>query len=68
MYYWSWIYGLPTAVIFADKGYRVIGVDLNKSVVEKVNKGTAHIIEPDLDVFLKKLSRINYLTAQEIQF
>ena len=58
--------GLPTAVIFAGKGYRVIGVDLNKYVVEKVNKGMAHIIEPDLDVFLKKVVKNKLLTAQEI--
>lgn len=57
--------GLPTAVIFASKGYRVIGVDLNKSIVEKVNKGKSHIIEPDLNDLLIKVLKNNQFSAQE---
>ena len=30
--------GLPTAVIFATHGFKVIGVDLNKSIVDKINR------------------------------
>ena len=56
--------GLPTAVIFASKGYKVIGVDLNKSVVEKVNKGQSHIIEKDLDNSLQKVVDNKMFTAQ----
>ena len=41
--------GLPTAVIVAKAGYRVIGVDISDKVVEKVNSGEAHFQEPSLD-------------------
>lgn len=40
--------GLPTAAIMAKNGIKVIGVDINKSVVETVNKGEIHIVEPEL--------------------
>uniref|UniRef100_UPI0035A05C99 3-hydroxyacyl-CoA dehydrogenase NAD-binding domain-containing protein n=1 Tax=Glaesserella sp. TaxID=2094731 RepID=UPI0035A05C99 len=41
--------GLPTAVAFATAGKRVLGVDINPSVVESVNQGQVHIIEPGLN-------------------
>jgi UDP-N-acetyl-D-mannosaminuronic acid dehydrogenase len=44
--------GLPTAALLASKGYDVIGVDLNRNVVETINKGQVHIVEPDLDAFV----------------
>lgn len=41
--------GLPTAAIFAARGVEVIGVDVNAAVVEIINSGRIHIVEPDLD-------------------
>jgi len=41
--------GLPTAAILAQRGYLVAGVDVNKNVVDTVNAGNIHIVEPDLD-------------------
>lgn len=41
--------GLPTAAMFSLNGVRVIGVDVSKHVVETINRGEIHIIEPDLD-------------------
>ena len=41
--------GLPTAVVFASRGIDVLGVDTNAAVVEKINRGEVHIVEPDLD-------------------
>lgn len=41
--------GLPTAALFAGKGIEVIGVDINKSIVDKVNSGRIHIVEPCLE-------------------
>lgn len=51
--------GLPTASLFAANGMQVIGVDTNKSIVETVNNGKIHIVEPDLselvyDVVMEK--------------
>jgi len=37
--------GLPLATIFADKGAQVIGVDVDKNVVEIINRGQSHIKE-----------------------
>src|SRR3990170_4192835 len=47
--------GLPTCAIFASRGLDVIGVDVNESVVEKVNRGEIHIVEPDLDGLIQKV-------------
>lgn len=47
--------GLPTCAIFASRGFEVIGVDVNESVVEKVNRGEIHIVEPDLDGLVQKM-------------
>jgi len=41
--------GLPTAALIASRGIRVHGVDINPSIVETINQGKIHIIEPDLD-------------------
>ncbi len=45
--------GLPTAALLASSGYHVIGVDLNRFVVETINKGKIHIVEPDLNTFVR---------------
>ena len=40
--------GLPLAVEIADAGYRVLGFDLNRQVVEQVNSGSSHVADvPD---------------------
>ncbi|MGC1053047.1 UDP-N-acetyl-D-mannosamine dehydrogenase [Pantoea agglomerans] len=41
--------GLPTAAVFASKGKKVVGVDINAHAVETINRGAIHIVEPDLD-------------------
>jgi len=45
--------GLPTAVVFAHRGYRVIGVDVDVGKVQAVNAGRSYIREPGLDKMLK---------------
>ena len=45
--------GLPTSALLANKGYAVSGVDIDPEVVEIINQGNIHIIEPDLDLFVK---------------
>ena len=42
--------GLPTAATIAARGVRVHGVDLRQDVIDRVNNGRTHIIEPDLDI------------------
>jgi len=41
--------GLPTAAVFAESGAKVIGIDIDPEIVEKVNNGSVHIDEPGLD-------------------
>ena len=45
--------GLPTAALLANTGYEVIGVDINQSTVDTINRGDIHIVEPDLDHHVK---------------
>ena len=41
--------GLPTSALIASHGTNVLGVDINKSIVDTINKGKIHIVEPELD-------------------
>lgn len=45
--------GLPTAAMFANRGYRVLGVDVDAKKVERINKGLFDIEEPGLLAFLR---------------
>ena len=45
--------GLPTAALLASRGYNVHGVDVVQSTVDIINRGEIHIIEPELDTFVK---------------
>jgi UDP-N-acetyl-D-mannosaminuronic acid dehydrogenase len=41
--------GLPTSALIASHGTNVLGVDINQHVVDTINVGKTHIVEPDLD-------------------
>lgn len=56
--------GLPTAIVAADNGIEVIGVDVNPHVVETVNKGEIHIVEPGLAELAEKVVKNGWLKAQ----
>lgn len=56
--------GLPTAALLAGKGHQVIGVDVNPKTVEIINKGQIHIVEPDLDAFVRSAVSSGKLKAQ----
>jgi UDP-N-acetyl-D-mannosaminuronic acid dehydrogenase len=55
--------GLPTSAILANNGYNVTGVDLLESVVDTVNAGNIHIIEPGLEDVVKKAVKNKFLCA-----
>ena len=46
--------GLPTAVVMANSGVNVIGVDVNEENVERINRGEVTIVEPGLEEALTK--------------
>ena len=49
--------GLPTSALIASHGINVLGVDINQNVVDKINQGKIHIVEPDLEkIFSKEVS------------
>ena len=53
--------GLPTASTFATHGLKVLGVDINPSVVETLRSGELHIHEPGLrDVVTQAISSGNF--------
>jgi len=41
--------GLPTAAMFASRSVNVIGVDVRQDIVDTINEGRIHIIEPGLE-------------------
>jgi UDP-N-acetyl-D-mannosaminuronic acid dehydrogenase len=41
--------GLPTSALFASKGTKVLGVDIKQNIVDTINDGKIHIVEPDLE-------------------
>jgi UDP-N-acetyl-D-mannosaminuronic acid dehydrogenase len=55
--------GLPTAAFAASKDIQVIGVDINPEVVETINQGNIHIVEPELDAMVKDVVRRGGLRA-----
>jgi UDP-N-acetyl-D-mannosaminuronic acid dehydrogenase len=46
--------GLPTAIMFANAGFKVTGYEIREEVVKLINSGKAHIIEPEIDELLRK--------------
>jgi len=41
--------GLPTAIHFAEKGFKVMGADVNKEMVSKINSGVCPLTDLNLD-------------------
>lgn len=55
--------GLPTAALLASNGYSVLGTDLSQHAVETINQGKIHIVEPDLDAFVRSAVTAGRLKA-----
>ena len=48
--------GLPTASVLASEGFSVSGFDVDQDVLDAINEGKVHIIEPgDWKLMLKNL-------------
>lgn len=60
--------GLPTAALLASEGYEVMGMDVSGHVVDTINRGEIHIVEPDLDAYVRSaVSRGLLKAATEIK-
>lgn len=46
--------GLPTATLIANNGFKVYGMDPVNNVVNTINQGKIHIVEPGLENYVKK--------------
>lgn len=55
--------GLPTAAVIASRRKEVVGLDVSPRVVETVNKGAIHIVEPELDMIVHAAVKEGYLRA-----
>ena len=57
--------GLPTSSILATHGFEVIGVEVNKTIIDGVGKGRTEIQEPGLSIIVKAAVRSRGLKCQE---
>lgn len=55
--------GLPTAAAFASRRQKVVGVDVNQTAVDIINRGEIHIVEPDLATVVKSAVGAGFLSA-----
>ena len=57
--------GLPTSSILATHGFEVIGVEVNKTIIDGIGKGRTEIQEPGLSIIVKAAVRSRGLKCQE---
>lgn len=55
--------GLPTAAILASRKIKVLGVDIKQNVVDTINRGEIHLVEPDLDILVHATVSEGFLKA-----
>ena len=56
--------GLPTAAMFSKNKVNVIGVDISKDIINTINDGKIHIVEPGLDEMVQESVSNGYLKAK----
>ena len=55
--------GLPTAALLANEDFDVHGVDIVQDTVDTINRGEIHIVENDLEDFVKNAVQAKSLRA-----
>lgn len=58
--------GLPTAAMFATHGHKIVGVDINETVVNALNQGKITIEEPYLDIMVQAAVTSGNLVAKTV--
>lgn len=58
--------GLPTAAMFATHGHEIVGVDVNRKVVDALNQGKITIYEPYLDILVQAAVTSGNLTGKVV--
>lgn len=59
--------GLPIAASLANKGYQVIGVDLNQNTIQAINEGKSPFYEPGLAELIKS-ARAHLLATDDYHY
>ena len=57
--------GAVTAACLADRGFRVVGVDVNPAKVDMINRGQTPIVEEKIGDVVKKTVESGRLTASD---
>jgi len=55
--------GLPSAVYFAEAGFRVVGVDVKPEAIERIRNGTTHLPDLGMDERVRSLVKSGSLQA-----
>jgi UDP-N-acetyl-D-mannosaminuronic acid dehydrogenase len=55
--------GLPTASVFADHGLKVVGMDINTDIIDRLKAGELHIFEPGLKKIFQQAQESGNLTV-----
>src|SRR5690606_26433961 len=55
--------GLPTSALIAQNKIQVLGIDINPNVVNTINEGKIHIVEPELDKAVAESVQSGFLKA-----
>ena len=58
--------GLPTAAVLASCKIQVIGVDVDDKIIDAINRGQVHIVEPELDVIVHAVVTEGLLKATRV--
>lgn len=59
--------GLPLAVVLAEKGFNVLGIDTNPEIRDTIMEGTPHFFETGLEPLLKKCIGKNFEVRASIE-
>lgn len=57
--------GLTLALILADLGFKVIGVDSDKAIVENLNRKKSHVHEPGINTLLSRHLNKNFFVRHK---
>lgn len=60
---WAWLYWFTNRSCICLPKKNVIGVDVNHQIVDTINRGEIHIVEPDLDIVVRATVTEGYLRA-----
>ncbi|MDZ7319375.1 MAG: nucleotide sugar dehydrogenase [candidate division KSB1 bacterium] len=59
--------GLPLAVEYADKGFKVLGVDLDQRKIDKIKRGENYIDDVETDKFVRAVQNKKFTAAADYQ-